>query len=241
MDPAHLQELIDLEDTYWWHVAKRELVTRLVTRHFPAPGRLVEGGIGSCRNLLEFRALGYNVQGFDISERAVSYGRQRGLEGVRVHDLGTPWPLAPSSVTVCVMLDVLEHLADPVQVLKHAAACLEPGGGIVFTVPAYPWLFSSWDKRLGHYRRYTRRMIVEQAADAGLGVRWLNRWNSFTLPPAIALRTLNRLRGREQAAEFPRVSSPVNWLLKTAARCERKWLERLPLPCGLSLVGVLTR
>ena len=58
MDPSHLQELVTLEDSYWWHVAKRQLVTRLLQRYCPPPGRLVEGGIGSGRNLVEFSELG---------------------------------------------------------------------------------------------------------------------------------------------------------------------------------------
>jgi hypothetical protein len=28
--------------SYWWHVAKRALVTDLLRRHFPTPARLVE-------------------------------------------------------------------------------------------------------------------------------------------------------------------------------------------------------
>ena len=42
MDPSHLQELVELEDNYWWHVAKRKLVTRLLKKHCPPPGRLVD-------------------------------------------------------------------------------------------------------------------------------------------------------------------------------------------------------
>ena len=150
MDPGHLQELKELEEHYWWHVAKRQLATELVQRHFPAPGRLVEGGIGSCRNLLAFRQMGYDVSGFDISETAVEFGRARGLSNVQVHDLGTPWPMSSGSASVVVLLDVLEHLEYPVDVMRHAADILSPDGGIVFTVPAYPWLFSNWDERLGH-------------------------------------------------------------------------------------------
>ena len=41
MDPSHLKELVTLEDSYWWHVAKRQLVTRLLEQYCPPPGRLV--------------------------------------------------------------------------------------------------------------------------------------------------------------------------------------------------------
>ena len=35
MDPSHLTELVTLEDSYWWHVAKRQLVMQLMA----IPGR----------------------------------------------------------------------------------------------------------------------------------------------------------------------------------------------------------
>ncbi len=47
MEAAHLTELIELEDSYWWHVAKRRLVVELLRRYAPPAGLLVEGGVGS--------------------------------------------------------------------------------------------------------------------------------------------------------------------------------------------------
>ena len=160
MEQSHFEDLIHLEDTYWWHVAKRQLATRLLQSRFPAPGRLVEGGVGSARNLLEFRDLGYEVTGFDVMPEVVEHARQRGLSDVRRHDLSEPWPLEPDSIRAVVLLDVLEHVDNPVQVLRNVSRILQPGGGIVLTVPAYPLLYSSWDERLGHRRRTPRACFV---------------------------------------------------------------------------------
>jgi SAM-dependent methyltransferase len=240
MDPNHLDELIDLEDTYWWHVAKRKLVASLLKKHFPPPGRVVEGGVGSARNLLEFRKLGYEASGFDILPASVQRAREKGLHA-EVHDLGQPWPTKPGTVQAVVLLDVIEHLADPVQVLDNARQTLGQGGGVVVTVPAYPWLFGDWDERLGHFRRYTNRMLQEHAEQAGLRVKWLQHWNAFSLPPAILVRSYQRVFPRHRGAEFPRVSPLMNQTLLTLATLER-WImsRRLPVPFGLSLVGVLT-
>jgi hypothetical protein len=142
---------------------------------------------------------------------------------------------------VVLLLDVLEHIADPVVVLRRAADVLEETGRIVVTVPAYPFLMSEWDHRLGHYRRYTRKMFRSQAADAGLQVDWLTHWNAFTLPPAILVRTWERMFPRRTGAEFPRVSRAVNSLLLGFARMERWLIHRTGVPCGLSLVGVLKK
>ena len=242
MDPGHLDELIELEDSYWWHVAKRRLVSDLLQTHFPPPGILVEGGIGSSRNLVEFQALGYEVHGFDIMPASVQHARERGLRHVAEHNLTEPWPLQKDSVKVAVLLDVLEHVFDPVQVLQHINRVLEPSGGVIVTVPAYPWLFGDWDKSLGHFRRYTSVALREHARVAGLRVEWLSHWNSFSLLPAMAVRGYQRcIPRRQRKPEFPRVAPWMNRMLGTMATCERHLLGRGTSPVGLSLVGVLRK
>ena len=239
MDPQHLDELIELEDSYWWHVAKRQLVIEIIQARFPQPERIVEGGIGSCRNLLELQKLGHEVHGFDVMPEAIARGRQLGLTDVQVHDLDKPWPLADQSIGVVVLLDVLEHLANPVQVLRNAKNVLRPGGAVVLTVPAYPWLYGDWDKRLGHYRRYTADVLRGHAEAAGFRVDWLTHWNAFTLPAAVAVRGYQRCFPRDRSTEFPRVNRGVNRMLLSMSRWERWWMKRGKVPFGLSLVGVL--
>ena len=134
MDAHHLQDLIELEESYWWHVAKRRLAGELLQRYLPAPGLLVEGGVGSGRNLLEFQRLGYQVVGLDIMPQAVARARQVGLPDTYTHDLMAPWPVPPRTVRAAVMLDVLEHLADSVRALEHAAQALRDDGGLLLTV-----------------------------------------------------------------------------------------------------------
>lgn len=241
MESSHLDQLIELEDTYWWHVAKRRLVCDLLGKYFRPPGLLVEGGIGSGRNLIEFQKLGFEVQGFDIMSASVEHARARGLDNVDEHDLSRPWPLPNKSVTVAVLLDVLEHLSNPVEVLQFIGEVLTDDGGIVLTVPAYPWLYGDWDKSLGHFRRYTAETLRQQAAEANLRVEWLSHWNSFSLPAAVAVRGYQRCVPSRRKADFPEVSPTINRALVTLADYERKWLSRVRAPFGLSLVGVLKK
>jgi SAM-dependent methyltransferase len=239
MDQQHLDELIAVERSYWWHVAKRALVTELLRRHFPPPARLVEGGVGGGANLLAFRDMGYRVSGFDVMPAAVAHCRELGIDDVRVHDLQQPWPVADGPAHVVVLLDVLEHIEDPVAVLRSAAATLDEAGGLVVTVPAIPALMGPWDRMLGHHRRYTRRMLRDQAHAAGLRVAWVSHWNAFTLGPAFVVRTLEKLGRRQRSAEFPPVSPTVNALLISAAGLERRLIVTVGIPAGLSLVGIL--
>lgn len=239
VDPKHLEALIAVERSYWWHVAKRELVLELLLRHAPPPGVLIEGGVGGGANAEAFRDLGYEVRGFDLMPQAVEHCRALGFSGVRTHDLQEPWPVEPGSARAVVMLDVIEHVRDPVRVLCHAAAVLAPEGGMIVTVPAIPTLMGPWDRMLGHHRRYSRRLLREHARQAGLRVAWLSPWNSFTLPAAAVIRTAEKFVGCRRTAEFPRVRTAVNALLIRLARLERRAMSYGPIIAGLSLVGVL--
>jgi SAM-dependent methyltransferase len=241
MDPKHLEELIAVERSYWWHVAKRELIVELLLKRFPPPAKLVEGGVGGGANLLAFRELGYSVVGLDLMADSVAHCRGLGIDDVLAHDLQTPWPVEPASAGVVVMLDVIEHVPDPVAVLRQASDALGPEGGIVVTIPAIPALMGPWDEMLGHHRRYSRRMLRDQAREAGLRVDWLSYWNAFTLPAAVAVRTLEKVRKSGGRAEFPPVSSKMNSFLIALARGERRLVATTGVPLGLSLVGVLRR
>jgi SAM-dependent methyltransferase len=56
-------------------------------------------------------------------------------------------------------IDVLEHIEDDGAEMARAAALVRPGGAIVVLAPAHPWLFTAFDARIGHFRRYTRAML----------------------------------------------------------------------------------
>jgi 2-polyprenyl-3-methyl-5-hydroxy-6-metoxy-1,4-benzoquinol methylase len=241
MEISHLYELGTLESSYWWHVAKRQLVTSMLQEHVPPPNLLVEGGIGAAGNLRSWQSIGYQVQGLDCLDESIAFAKEQGIENVRVHDLHQPWPVQENSAGAVVLLDVLEHLAEPVIALEHAARSLTPKGKIFFTVPAYPWLFSDWDKRLGHFRRYTQSMMRDQVKQAGLKLEFMRHWNAFTLPAAIALRVMRRFRPSSRGTEFPRVSRLMNNALLGAAAIERKVGPMIGMPCGLSLVGVISK
>ena len=57
-----------------------------------------------------------------------------------------------------VYLDVLEHIEDDRDEFSRAFGRLQPGGHLIILCPAHNWLFSPFDKAIGHFRRYNKRM-----------------------------------------------------------------------------------
>jgi SAM-dependent methyltransferase len=58
-----------------------------------------------------------------------------------------------------IYIDVLEHIEDDVTEIKKATDLLAQGGYLIILSPAFQFLFSPFDKSLGHYRRYSRKTL----------------------------------------------------------------------------------
>jgi SAM-dependent methyltransferase len=56
-------------------------------------------------------------------------------------------------------IDVLEHIEDDRREVLKASRHLKPGGNLIILGPAHQWLFTSFDKAIGHYRRYNKPML----------------------------------------------------------------------------------
>jgi SAM-dependent methyltransferase len=73
-------------------------------------------------------------------------------------------------VETALAINVLEHFEDDAGVLARLAQSVVPGGTIVIWVPAHQSLYSEFDRRVGHVRRYTRASLRRAAERAGLQV-----------------------------------------------------------------------
>jgi SAM-dependent methyltransferase len=80
-------------------------------------------------------------------------------------------------VESAVAMNVLEHIEDDRQALRDLGDIVVPGGRIVLWVPAYMQLYGPFDRKVGHFRRYTPasiRAVVEQAGLRASYVRPVN-------------------------------------------------------------------
>jgi SAM-dependent methyltransferase len=56
-------------------------------------------------------------------------------------------------------IDVLEHIEDDSAELARASKLLKKGGKIVVLAPAHQWLYTPFDRAIGHFRRYDRERL----------------------------------------------------------------------------------
>lgn len=75
-----------------------------------------------------------------------------------------------SAFDAIVYVNVLEHIADDHLTLTHAYGALKDGGRLLLFVPALKFLYSELDRKVGHFRRYTRDELVDVVESAGFTV-----------------------------------------------------------------------
>jgi len=155
-------------------------------------GRLLDFGCGGGSFLERMHRRGWQVTGLDASSAAVE--RVRSELGLEVFCGTLPHPaLAPASFDVITMWESLEHVHDPLKVLRQARQLLVPGGKLIVTVPnidsmAFRWFGHAWygldlPRHLTHFAPWTLKIMLYRAGFTPGPVRmvrhshWL-RWSA---------------------------------------------------------------
>lgn len=69
--------------------------------------------------------------------------------------------IGKGNVDTIIGLNVIEHVEDDKKALNFIYDALRKDGKALILVPAHPFLYNNIDKKLGHYRRYTKRSMRE--------------------------------------------------------------------------------
>lgn len=78
-----------------------------------------------------------------------------------------------------VCLNVLEHIENDDQAVRNLYKLLEDKGYLIIIVPIHPFLYGSIDKTIGHFRRYSKKEIVEKIKRNGLKILISKKLNFF--------------------------------------------------------------
>ncbi len=187
----------------------------------------------------------------------VDYLRRRGVDA-RGCDLGTPTCITTDvepfvylatdakalpadvrdRVAAVLLLDVLEHVPTPVEVLRTCRRTFPNCRHVVVTVPARMELWSNYDEHFGHFRRYGIASLERLGTDAG----YLTAHTSYFLRYLYVPARLMHMAGLRRGVVLRAPSAGLRWLhslIGWYAVWETRVLPaRLP---GSSLLAVLAR
>jgi SAM-dependent methyltransferase len=247
-DVAGQERYARLSETYFWNTAHNDVALRTLGPHLrrlreraDRPLRILDLGCGpgNTLRLLERHGLAF---GIEYSTVALAVARGRGLTRVVAGD-GAQLPLRSASMDCVVALEVVEHFADDLAVVREAFRVLRPGGVLVASVPAFMSLWRSHDELYGHHRRYTRAEFRRLLTAAGLAVERCDFIKCAYFLPLLVRAKLDRARPAASLSgdDFFDVPAWANEVLRQQIVWEhRLGLNRL-LPFGVSLLAVAWR
>lgn len=165
----------DKTDQWGYHTQLAKLVLRLkrlIGHNTDAP-RILDFGCGDGALLRMARGFGFDAYGIDVS---ASRSGQALNEGYRIHpDLETLDVADPEPFDAIVLSQVLEHVVDPLDLLRAMEARLGPGGVLFVAVPdtsgvAVPQSFHEFTlvQPIEHINAFTPDSLRDLAQRAGL-------------------------------------------------------------------------
>jgi SAM-dependent methyltransferase len=203
-------------------------LTRLITSQIKPSDTVLDFGAGVGTFAHPLRARGIDpicVEPDDMLRTNLQRAGFRALAGLA--------DIADASVDFIYTLNVLEHIDHDRATLHELARKLTPGGRILVYVPAFPVLFSSMDRKVGHLRRYRRRQLEQRVAEAGLRVSRSHYVDSLGFLATLVYRTVGSEAGdinRSALKLYDRLVFPISLGLD---KLVSRWLGKNLLVIGI--------
>jgi SAM-dependent methyltransferase len=106
-------------------------------RRATAKGRLLDIGAHAGRFIHLAERAGWKPEGIELNPRTASFAHER--TGLPVHSMNVEQlPLSWRNYGAITLIDVLEHVPDPIRLLSRVDDALEAGGWVVVKVPSGP-------------------------------------------------------------------------------------------------------
>lgn len=229
-----------VEQSHWWYAGRRRILAsfldEICRRVKDRRPRILDVGCGTGANLLMLSQYG-EAEGVDVSEDALAFCRERGLEQVKL-GAAEELPYDDGTFDLVTALDVVEHLEDDLAGLREMRRVLRPGGYVLLFVPTFMFLWGLQDDVSNHQRRYRLAELRRVLERAGFEIERTTYANITFFLPILLMRKLMRLTGIKAESENNINLSALNGVLARLFGMERFALKFMNLPFGVSGVCV---
>ena len=141
-------------------------LVHLVMEASGGSGQALDFGAGTGTIASGVRARGLEIVCVEPDDQLRERLEERGF---RAHPSIADVP--DGSYTYLYSLNVLEHIENDARTLRDLHRVLVPGGRLLLYVPAFQLLYSSMDRKVGHFRRYRAGQLARLCVQAGFSVR----------------------------------------------------------------------
>jgi SAM-dependent methyltransferase len=193
----------------------------LVTAHAKPTDTILDFGAGTGVLARPLAIAGYRISCIEPDAGLRARLRASGLEAHAAIE-----SIPPESLDLVYTVNVLEHIADDLGAVAALHARLKPGGRLVAYVPAFPVLYTSMDRKVGHLRRYRRAGLADLLHRAGLRVERVAYQDSLGFAATLLFKLLGNDSGTINPRALIAYDRCVFPLSRQLDRCTGRWFGK---------------
>ena len=153
---------------------------------------VLEVGPGTGNNVQYYKDRASEITLLEINKHLASSLKSRFEEDKKIAIQNSDIHSQERKFDTILYMDVLEHIEDDKKEINRALEQLKPGGNIIFFVPAYQFLYSDFDKEIGHVKRYNKRFFFSFNKDEKISIIGLKYFDSIGFFMAVLNKLFNK-------------------------------------------------
>ena len=221
---------------HWWFQGRKKIIDKIIFRiNFKKKINILDFGSGSGVNIEILKKYGR----VDLHEK--NKIARLNLKRIKnINKIYSSLKIKKNYYNLILVADVLEHIKNPKVVLRILKKSIKKNGYILITVPAYQFLFSTKDKALKHYRRYSKKTLKKTIDEFTL-VK-MSYFNSLLFIPIITIILFNKLLNINYIKKVETTPNfIINKILFYVFSIEQITLKYLNFPFGLSIYALIKK
>jgi SAM-dependent methyltransferase len=225
-----------LERSHWWFVGKRKLLESLISSLDIRNNSIILDigcGVGSNLSLLTLKSS--RVLGVDSEIYSLSLAKKRFSTVPLINGDLQKLPLKSDSIDCILATDILEHVDEDTVGIKEIYRTLRNEGKVIFTVPAFGFLWGIQDIVGMHKRRYGKKILIKKLEKEGFNVLRVSYSNFFLFFPILIARRIIQILGLKIRSENEINSPLINYFLKEIFSFEPYLLKYFSFPFGVTI------
>ncbi len=199
---SYPEENHDLQKEYqessFWYLHRNSCLSKIFERYPVSEIIDIGGSNGAFSN---FFGTKMRVILLEPGEKGVAQAERSGISPI-IHASLEEAKFKDGCMPAVGLFDVLEHIEKDDKFVEELSRIMTNDGYVFLTVPAFKFLWSSFDESVGHFRRYNLRRITKLLEKHGFRIEYSSYLFYFLPLPMYLLRKLRASSNKTKTHKF---------------------------------------